>query len=176
MDKLTQQIAGILATNDYEFEVIDDETLAVPGDSIVVHISVDPSPPPLVSVRAVLLRGMDVTPDSRAEILARINEENDKWLTPKFVFYPRNATITLEYDFFVNDLDETSFLDALNVCGSRAENLDDELKAQFGGRRARETRDESEQEIFRMLLEETPPVGDDQPAPPRAGLFRRRRT
>ena len=174
MDMLTQQIAGILATNDYPFEVVDDSTLAVPGDSIIVRITVDPTPPPLVGMRAVLLRGMDVTPDSRAAILARINEENDKWLTPKFVFYPQSATITLEYDFFANELREESFLDALAVCGGRAERLDDELKEAFGGRRARETADEDQDALFRQLMAETPPL-EPEPAPTRQGLFRRRR-
>ena len=98
MDMLTQQIAGILVTNDFAFDVVDDSTLAVPGDSIIVRITVDPSPPPLVSMRAVLLRGMDVTPDSRAAILTRINEENDKWLTHTAYTFSRESL--LNYNMF----------------------------------------------------------------------------
>ena len=174
MEMLTPQIAGILVPSVSACESVDVSTLAVPGDSMIVRITVDPSPPPLVSMRAVLLRGMDVTPESRAAILARINEENDKWLTPKFVFYPQSATITLEYDFFANELREESFLEALGVCGGRAEELDDELKDAFGGRRARETVDEDQDALFRQLMAETPPLEPD-PAPARQGLFRRRR-
>ena len=137
MNAVGQQVAGILAVNDINFSGPDeDDTLFVRIDSAVLQIDTEAGRTPSVELRAWLLTDLDLDAAAEEAILERLNEMNAEWLFPKFVLYPHLGAITIEYDVFAYGINEDDFMRALGQIGGMADDFDDELQREFGGRRA----------------------------------------
>ena len=137
MNRVLQQVAGILATGDIEFDVADSgDTLFVPFDSAVLQVDANDGDHPRVEIMAWLLSELDLDPAKERAIRERLNGLNAEWLYPRFCLVPDLAAITLEYEFPAGDMKPEDFREVLLHLASLAEDLDDELQADFGGRRA----------------------------------------
>jgi hypothetical protein len=137
MNRVLQQVAGILATGDIEFIVADSgDTLFVPFDSAVLQVDGADDDHPRVEIVAWLVSELELDPAMERAIRERLNGLNAEWLFPRFCLVPDLASITLEYEFPAGDLKADDFREVLLHLASLAEDLDDELQGDFGGRRA----------------------------------------
>ncbi len=89
-----------------------------------------------VELRAWLVTDLDLDARTEERIVEHLNELNAEWLYPKFVLYPHLGAITIEYDMFAGALNVDDFLSVLMQIGGMANDYDDDLKREFGGRRA----------------------------------------
>lgn len=165
MNAVGQQVAGILAVNEIHFSGPDeDDTLFVRIDSAVLQIDTEAGRSPSVEMRAWLITDLDLDAAAEERILERLNEMNVEWLFPKFVLYPHLGAIAIEYDMFANAINDADFMKALVQIGSMADDFDDELQREFGGRRAVDMADAELEEALGEL--EAIGGGDDSsPAP-----------
>lgn len=152
MNAVGQQVAGILAVEGIAFGGPDeDDTLFVRIDSAVLQIDTEAGTRGTVEFRAWLVTGLDLDAAAEERILERLNEMNVEWLFPKFVLYPHLGAITIEYDMFAGAINDDDFLKALAQIGGMADDFDDELQREFGGRRAVDLADNEFEEALAEL-------------------------
>lgn len=144
LERVRQQAAGMFARNDYPADMLPDGSgyrLIVGSTETVIdfrewHDDV------VITFNAVLLV-LDAPQRGRARalMLERVNELNQSiplgkvYVTDADIDDETPPMIELEYQILGKNLDLTEFIPALEHLAFLADELDDELKADLGGRR-----------------------------------------
>lgn len=148
MNRLLQQVAGILAADGVEFNVAESRTsLFVIVDSSMLQVRGEDDDHPRIEILSWLLTDLDLDPARERAILERLNDLNFRWLYPCFCLDSELGWITMEYEFPAGDLRPDDFLDVLGHLAAMADTTDDELQADFGGNRAMDFTPEEMAEI-----------------------------
>jgi hypothetical protein len=136
MNRLLQQVAGILASDDVEFTITDSrQSLFVTLDSAMLQISGHDDDHPRIEIISWILTDLDLDPARERAIIERLNDLNNEWLYPRFCLLADVGAITMEYEFPAGDLRPDDFLEVIGHLANLAESTDDELQADFGGNR-----------------------------------------
>jgi Putative bacterial sensory transduction regulator len=137
MNRLLQQVAGILAADGVEFDVSDSrDALFVTVDSAILLVSGHDDDHPRIEIISWLLTDLELDPANERAIHERLNDLNFRWLYPRFCLVGEMDAITMSYEFPAGDLRPDDFLSVLGHLAAMAETTDDELQADFGGNRA----------------------------------------
>jgi hypothetical protein len=137
MNRLLQQVAGILAADGVAFDVSESRNaLYVTVESAMLHVTGHDDDHPRIEILSWLLTDLELDPAKERAILERLNDLNVRWLYPRFCLVSEIDAITMEYEFPAGDLRPDDFLDVLGHLAAMAESTDDQLQADFGGKRA----------------------------------------
>ena len=139
MNRIAQQVAGILATSDTPFEASESgDTLFIALDSAVLQVDGVDGDHPRVEILAWLLTHIELDSAKELAILERLNEMNGRWVYPRFCLVKDLDAITMEYEFPAGDMQPDDFREVIAHLASLGEDADDDLQADFGGVRTME--------------------------------------
>ena len=133
MQRLIEQVAGILHRNGVEFDTRADGTqYRVLLDSSATFVSfTDYGGRSVISLYSPILQEVDEA-DQRGAILEALNDLNAASRFGRFVYYPELRVIALEYDLLGEDLQESELLNAVGLVAETANAQDEELKIILG--------------------------------------------
>jgi hypothetical protein len=139
VDPLRHQVADILNRAQVSFTTSEDgSNYGVVRGSAAVLISFNEAVGvPVVSLGSPVL--MDVPlGDNYWNALAKINDLNAKSYFAKFILHRdeggQTGTVRLEHDLLGGQLQDEEFLNTLDLFSQMADNADDVLQNQFGGK------------------------------------------
>lgn len=89
----------------------------------------------VITLRAPVLRDVPLTSASTA-MLARLNELNCASHYGKWAYYGSERLVALEYDMLGDHLQENELMTVLTTLARLADQQDDVLQREFGGRRS----------------------------------------
>ena len=137
MSDVRRQALAILESNGLRWSEQDDgyamrfaSAMLLLGFTVVGQQTV-------ITLRAPVLHDLNVTESSI--LLGRLNELNCVSHFGKWAFYERERLVALEYDLLGDHLQENELMTALTTLARLADQQDDVLQQEFGGRRAFET-------------------------------------
>ena len=133
---MRKQVVSILHNNGLAYSTIDDE-LVLRFSSAVVHLSFPMlGEQKLIQLRSTVLSGVS-TPDAPTQtILGEMNRLNRVSIFGKWVFYPDEQLVVLEYDLLGDHLQEDELMTALAMIARLADTHDDQLQRILGGQKA----------------------------------------
>jgi hypothetical protein len=133
MQRLIEQVAGILHRNGVEFDTRADGTqYRILLDSSATFVSFsDYGGRTVVSLYSPILQEVDDA-GGRENILEALNDLNAASRFGRFVYYPELRVIALEYDFLGDDLQEAELMNAIGLVSETANAQDEELKLVLG--------------------------------------------
>ena len=140
MQKVIEQVAGVLVRNGVEFDTrADGNEYRIVVDSSATFISFSEFVGnTMISIHSPLLQEIE-EPQNRAELLEVVNDLNAQSRFGRFVYYPELRVIALEYDLLGDDLQESELMNAVMLISEVANARDEELKVRLGtGRRYQE--------------------------------------
>lgn len=131
-----EQVAGILVREDLRFEVSEDRrTYRLLFGSAAVFIAfqrwLDESV--VITVYSPILQDIDEESPGAAQALNMLNALNAKHFFSKFTF--QHGVLLAEYDLLGDNLQASELKNALFAIASAADELDDALLGQLGGKR-----------------------------------------
>jgi hypothetical protein len=133
MQRLIEQVAGILHRNGVEFDTRADGTqYRILLDSSATFVSFsDHGGRTVVSLYSPILQEVDDA-GGRENILEALNDLNAASRFGRFVYYPELRVIALEYDLLGDDLQEAELMNAIGLVSETANAQDEELKLVLG--------------------------------------------
>ncbi len=133
MQRLIEQVAGILHRNGVEFDTRADGTqYRILLDSSATFVSFsDFGGRTVVSLYSPILQEVDEA-GGRENILEALNDLNAASRFGRFVYYPELRVIALEYDLLGDDLQEAELMNAIGLVSETANAQDEELKLVLG--------------------------------------------
>ena len=133
MQRLIEQVAGILHRNGVEFDTRADGTqYRILLDSSATFVSFsDYGGRTVVSLYSPILQEVDDA-GGRENILEALNDLNAASRFGRFVYYPELRVIALEYDLLGDDLQEAELMNAIGLVSETANAQDEELKLVLG--------------------------------------------
>ena len=133
MQRLIEQVAGILHRNGVEFDTRADGTqYRILLDSSATFVSFsDYGGRTVVSLYSPILQEVDDA-GGRENILEALNDLNAASRFGRFVYYPELRVIALEYDLLGDDLQEDELMNAVGLVSETANAQDEELKLVLG--------------------------------------------
>jgi hypothetical protein len=133
MQRLIEQVAGILHRNGVEFDTRADGTqYRILLDSSATFVSFsDYRGRTVVSLYSPILQEID-DDGGRENILEALNDLNAASRFGRFVYYPELHVIALEYDLLGDDLQEAELMNAIGIVSETANAQDEELKLVLG--------------------------------------------
>jgi type III secretion system-like peptide-binding chaperone len=133
MQRLIEQVAGILHRNGVEFDTRADGTqYRILLDSSATFVSFsDFGGRTVVSLYSPILQEID-DDGGRENILEALNDRNAASRFGRFVYYPELRVIALEYDLLGDDLQEAELMNAIGLVSETANAQDEELKLVLG--------------------------------------------
>jgi hypothetical protein len=134
-DAVRRQVMAILESNGLRCSQSDDglamrfsSAMLLLGFTSVGHQTV-------ITLRAPVLRDLPLASASTA-LLARLNELNCASHFGKWAYYGAEQLVVLEYDLLGDHLQENELMTALTTLARLADQQDDVLQREFGGRRS----------------------------------------
>jgi hypothetical protein len=133
MQRLIEQVAGILHRNGVEFDTRADGTqYRILLDSSATFVSFsDFGGRNVVSLYSPILQEVDEA-GGAGPILEALNDLNAASRFGRFVYYPELRVIALEYDLLGDDLQEGELMNAVGLVSETANAQDEELKLVLG--------------------------------------------
>jgi hypothetical protein len=133
MQRLIEQVAGILHRNGVEFDTRADGTqYRILLDSSATFVSFsDFGGRTVVSLYSPILQEVDEA-GGVGPILEALNDLNAASRFGRFVYYPELRVIALEYDLLGDDLQEGELMNAVGLVSETANAQDEELKLVLG--------------------------------------------
>jgi hypothetical protein len=133
MQRLIEQVAGILHRNGVEFDTRADGTqYRILLDSSATFVSFsDFGGRSVVSLYSPILQEVDEA-GGVGPILEALNDLNAASRFGRFVYYPELRVIALEYDLLGDDLQEDELMNAVGLVSETANAQDEELKLVLG--------------------------------------------
>ncbi len=133
MQRLIEQVAGILHRNGVEFDTRADGTqYRILLDSSATFVSFsDFGGRSVVSLYSPILQEVDEA-GGVGPILEALNDLNAASRFGRFVYYPELRVIALEYDLLGDDLQEGELMNAVGFVSETANAQDEELKLVLG--------------------------------------------
>jgi hypothetical protein len=133
MQRLIEQVAGILHRNGVEFDTRADGTqYRILLDSSATFVSFsDFGGHRVVSLYSPILQEVDEA-GGVGPILEALNDLNAASRFGRFVYYPELRVIALEYDLLGDDLQEGELMNAVGLVSETANTQDEELKLVLG--------------------------------------------
>ncbi len=133
MQRLIEQVAGILHRNGVEFDTRADGTqYRILLDSSATFVSFsDFGGRSVVSLYSPILQEVEEA-DGVGAILEALNDLNAASRFGRFVYYPELRVIALEYDLLGDDLQEGELMNAVGLVSETANAQDEELKLVLG--------------------------------------------
>jgi Putative bacterial sensory transduction regulator len=133
MQRLIEQVAGILHRNGVEFDTRADGTqYRILLDSSATFVSFsDFGGRSVVSLYSPILQEVDEA-GGVGPILEALNDLNAASRFGRFVYYPELRVIALEYDLLGDDLQEGELMNAVGLVSETANAQDEELKLVLG--------------------------------------------
>jgi hypothetical protein len=133
MQRLIEQVAGILHRNGVEFDTRADGTqYRILLDSSATFVSFsDYGGRSVVSLYSPILQEVDEA-GGVGPILEALNDLNAASRFGRFVYYPELRVIALEYDLLGDDLQEGELMNAVGLVSETANAQDEELKLVLG--------------------------------------------
>ena len=133
MQRLIEQVAGILHRNGVEFDTRADGTqYRILLDSSATFVSFsDYGGRTVVSLYSPILQEVDDA-GGRESILEALNDLNAASRFGRFVYYPELRVIALEYDLLGDELQEAELMNAIGLVSETANAQDEELKLVLG--------------------------------------------
>jgi hypothetical protein len=133
MQRLIEQVAGILHRNGVEFDTRADGTqYRILLDSSATFVSFsDYGGRSVVSLYSPILQEVDDA-GGRENILEALNDLNAASRFGRFVYYPELRVIALEYDLLGDDMQEVELMNAVGLVSETANAQDEELKLVLG--------------------------------------------
>jgi T3SS (YopN, CesT) and YbjN peptide-binding chaperone 1 len=144
-DQAADFVGGILARNNVPFGTSDDgRAHRVQTGSTAVFIEVSPwgEEDSLVHIMAVLLEELDW--DVSAKALEQINKLNCERFFGKFCLY--DSVIRVEYDMLASHMQADELMAALSLIATTADENDDKLQKELGGKTWEQVQQAAEQE------------------------------
>ena len=135
--RIIQQVHGILAREDVRFALSADREsflVPVPHGSAAVLIDFHPwgRGQTMISLRSEVLVDVEVTEESRLQILEHLNAHNQSSLFGRFYLDADRSTIVLRHDLLGDELQADELINALYTVGLLADQTDDELMHEIG--------------------------------------------
>jgi hypothetical protein len=133
MQRLIEQVAGILHRNGVEFDTRADGTqYRILLDSSATFVSFsDYGGRSVVSLYSPILQEVDEA-GGVGPILEALNDLNAASRFGRFVYYPELRVIALEYDLLGDDMQEVELMNAVGLVSETANAQDEELKLVLG--------------------------------------------
>lgn len=133
MQRLIEQVAGILHRNGVEFDTrADGNEYRILRDSSATFVSFHEfGGRTMISLYSPVLQEVDEG-DRAAEIWQAMNDLNASSRFGRFVYYPELRVIALEYDLLGDELQEVELMYAVNLVADVANSQDEELKLRLG--------------------------------------------
>jgi hypothetical protein len=133
MQRVIEQVAGILHRNSVEFDTrADGNEYRILRDSSATFLSFHRiGDSTLVSLYSPVLQEVEEG-DRIAEICQAMNDLNASSRFGRFVYYPELRVIALEYDLLGDDLQEAELMYAVDRISNVANAQDEELKVRLG--------------------------------------------
>ena len=144
-DQAADLVAGILTRNDVPFGSRDDgRAHRVLYGSTAVYIACNQwgDDDTVVSLAAAVLE--QIPESARAQALERVNKLNCEGYFGKFCLY--GDVIKLEHELLASHMQAAELMNALDIVVNRADENDDELKKEFGGKTWEDVEKESNSE------------------------------
>ena len=85
----------------------------------------------MIRIAAMVLQDLDPQP----KLWERIAQANNQYMVGKLCYWPDDRLLTLEYYIFGDYLDREELATALKLIAITADELDEKLQAEFGGKR-----------------------------------------
>jgi hypothetical protein len=133
LQRVIEQVAGILHRNEVPFVTrADGNGYRILRDSSATFISfAEFGETVMVSVHSPVLQEIDEeTP--LIEILTAVNDLNANTRFSRFVYYPEERVIAVEYDLAGDDMQESELILAVQRISFAANTQDEELKLRLG--------------------------------------------
>jgi hypothetical protein len=133
MQRLIEQVAGIMHRNGVEFDTRADGTqYRILLDSSATFVSFsDYGGRSVVSLYSPILQEVDEA-GGVGPILEALNDLNAASRFGRFVYYPELRVIALEYDLLGDDMQEVELMNAVGLVSETANAQDEELKLVLG--------------------------------------------
>jgi hypothetical protein len=141
MERLIDQVFGILSRNKVEFQTRQDgREFRIPYDSAAVFLDFQQQgEEELVAIRSPLLQDVDESGPGREKLLGLVNDLNCRIMLGKACWYADRKVIELEHWLRGNDLQGAELMHALSLIARTAGAEDDALRDALGtGRTSRE--------------------------------------
>ncbi len=132
-DQAADLVAGILTRNDVSFGSRDDgraHRVLYGSTAIYLECNQWGDDDTVVSLAATVLE--QIPEDARTQALERINKLNCESYFGKFCLY--GDLIKLEHDLLASRMQADELMHALGIIANRADENDDELKKDLGGK------------------------------------------
>jgi len=110
-----------------QIEVTDDGTIPIRRGSTAVYVRLMDEEPPTLQVFSPLLQGVQKSP----ELLERLNEINGSVRFARLFWAADKVVVAAELD--AETLDKEEIRTAVDVVSGVADDLDDQLRTDFGG-------------------------------------------
>ena len=144
-DQAGDLVAGILTRNDVSFGSRDDgraHRVLCGSTAIYIECNQWGDDDTVVSLAAVVLEQIPET--AQAHALERVNKLNCEGYFGKYCFY--GDLIKLEHDLLASRMQADELMNALGIVANRADETDNELKNELGGKTWEETEEEARSE------------------------------
>jgi hypothetical protein len=131
---VVDQVRGILDRYEINFHIADTgrQFLARFGSAGVFIDVADDGDRTIVVVHAPILQELELADDARPRLLERLNQVNESSRYVKV--YVRESIIHAECALLADDLQATDLMNAVYTIAEAADQLDDELAQDFGGK------------------------------------------
>jgi Putative bacterial sensory transduction regulator len=133
-EAIVDQVAGILVRHDIKYATRDDgeEYLARFGSAGVYIGFADVGGGTVVIVRAPIVQDLELDDAARQRLLERLNELNAGGYYARL--YLHEKLVQAECDLLGEELHGAELMNALSAIARLADDLDDQLVAEFGGK------------------------------------------
>ncbi len=133
-EAIIDQVAGILVRHDIKYATREDgaEYLARFGSAGVYVGFADLGTGTPVIVRAPIVQDLELDDAARQRLLERLNEHNATGFYARL--YLHDNVVQVECDLLGEALQGAELMSALSAVASLADDLDDQLTAEFGGK------------------------------------------
>jgi hypothetical protein len=133
-EAIVDQVAGILVRHDVKYATRDDgaEYLARFGSAGVYIGFADAGGGTVVIVRAPVVQDLELDDAARQRLLERVNELNAGAYYTRL--YVHEKLVQAECDLLGDELRGAELMNALTAVARLADDLDDQLVAEFGGK------------------------------------------
>jgi hypothetical protein len=137
-DAIRRQVLAILESNGLSCSEVDGGYAMRFSSAVLLLGFTTVGRQTVITLRAPVLRDIPLASGASA-LLARLNELNCASHFGKWGFYESERLVVLEYDLLGDHLQENELMTALTTLARLADQQDDLLQREFGGRRSFET-------------------------------------
>lgn len=135
VDAVKRQVLAILESNGLRWSEHDGDLTMRFSSALLWLRFVVVGHQTVIALRAPILRRLPLEAQGPA-LLARINELNCHSRFGKWVLYPDEQLVALEYDLLGDHLQENELMTAVTLIARLADQQDDVLQKEFGGEKS----------------------------------------